>query len=202
MPLAHAILGFLEYQPMTGYDLKNTSTIDRPLLVCHAKPYLQGPGNLEKDGFVEVKVILQEDKPNRKEYHITPAGRAELHRWVTTPLPLEMVREAWLIQIFFSHASSNEEIINLLKAREKDIQTKLDTLRTETPASMEENAARVGIERLHLLWQMTADYGIAYYESELKWIETAIKRIRKLPPHGNAKTTEQSSKKIINKKIS
>ena len=30
MPLAHAILGFLEYQPMTGYDLKNISTSRSP----------------------------------------------------------------------------------------------------------------------------------------------------------------------------
>ena len=137
---------------------------------------------MEKDGFVEVKIIPQENKPNRKEYHITHAGRAELHRWITTPLPLAMVREAWLIQIFFSHASTNEEIITLLKARENDIQTKLDRLQTETPTLMEENAARVGVERPRLLWQMTAEYGIAYYEFELKWIETAIKRVRRLPP--------------------
>jgi len=183
MPLAHAILGFLEYQSMTGYDLKKyfDQSIAHFWSATQSHIY-KALTDLEKDGFVEVKVVPQEDKPNRKEYHITHAGRAELHRWVTTPLPLEMVREAWLIQIFFSHASTNEEIINLLKAREKDAQSKLDALRTETSASMEENAARVGIERLHLLWQMTADYGMAYYESELKWIATAINRVRKLPP--------------------
>jgi Virulence activator alpha C-term len=62
---------------------------------------------------------------------------------------------------------------------------------------MEENAARVGIERLHLLWQLTADYGIASYEAELKWIETAIKRIRKLPP---MEMPKQSSKRQKNHK--
>ncbi len=183
MPLAHAILGFLEYQPMTGYDLKKyfDQSIAHFWSATQSHIY-KALENLEKDGFVEVKVIQQEDKPNRKEYHITHAGRAELHRWVTTPLPLEMVREAWLIQIFFSHASSNEEIVCLLKVREKDIQTRLDTLRTETPASINENASRVGVERPRLLWQMTADYGIAYYKSELRWIEAAIRRIHKLPP--------------------
>ena len=196
MPLTHAILGFLEYQPMTGYDLKKyfDQSIAHFWSATQSHIY-KALTDLEKDGFVEVKVIPQEDKPNRKEYHITPAGRAELHRWVTTPLPLEMVREAWLIQIFFSHASSNDEIVCLLKAREKDIQSKLDTLRTETPASMQENAARVGIERPHLLWQMTADYGMAYYEAELKWIETAIKRVRKLPPMEMPKQPSKRPKK-------
>jgi len=193
MPLAHAILGFLEYEPMTGYDLKKyfDQSIAHFWSATQSHIY-KSLENLEKDGFVEVKIIPQENKPNRKEYHITHAGRAELHRWITTPRPLEKVREAWLIQIFFSHASSNEEIVSLLKAREKAIQTRLDTLRIETSASMEENAARVGIERLHLLWQLTADYGIASYEAELKWMETAIKRIRKLPP---MEMPKQSSKR-------
>ena len=182
MPLAHAILGFLEYQPMTGYDLKKyfDQSITHFWSATQSHIY-KALENLEKDGFVEVKVIPQEDKPNRKEYHITHEGRAELHRWVTMPLPPEMVREAWLIQIFFSHASTNEEIVYLLKAREKAIQTKLDTLQTKTLTAIDENAARVGVERSRLLWQMTADYGMAYYESELKWIETAIKRVHKLP---------------------
>ena len=196
MPLAHAILGFLEYQPMTGYDLKKyfDQSITHFWSATQSHIY-KALENLEKDGFVEVKVIPQEDKPNRKEYHITHAGRAELHHWVTTPLSLGNVREAWLIQIFFSHASSNEEIVCLLKAREKDIQTKLDVLRIETPASMNENAARVGVERPRLLWQMTADYGMAYYESELKWIETAIKRVRRLPTLGTPKHNSNRQKK-------
>ncbi|HEY9152790.1 MAG TPA: PadR family transcriptional regulator [Anaerolineales bacterium] len=183
MPLAHAILGFLEYQPMTGYDLKKyfDQSIAHFWSATQSHIY-KALEDLEEDGFIGVKVIQQEDKPNRKEYHITPAGRTELHRWVTSPLPLGTVREAWLIQIFFSHASSNEEIVSLLKSREKDIQAKVDALRTEVQASMEENAARVGVERLRLLWQLTADYGIAYYKAELKWTETAIKRVRKLPP--------------------
>jgi PadR family transcriptional regulator, regulatory protein AphA len=183
MPLAHAILGFLEYQPMTGYDLKKyfDQSIGHFWSSTQSHIY-KALEDLQKEGFVEVKVIQQEDKPNRKEYHLTPTGRAELHRWVITPLPLGLVREAWLIQIFFSHASSNEEIANLLEARARNIRATLDTLRTETPASLEENAARVGVERLSLLWQMTADYGISYYEAELKWIGTAIKRVHKLPP--------------------
>jgi DNA-binding PadR family transcriptional regulator len=183
MPLSHAILGFLEYEPMTGYDLKKyfDQSITHFWSATQSHIY-KALEKLEKDGFVEVKVIQQEDKPNRKEYHITSVGRAELHRWVTTPLPLEIVREAWLIQIFFSHASSNEEIVGLLKARAGEIQSKLDTLRNKALTAVDKNAATVGIERLRLLWKMTADYGVAYYEAELKWIETAIRQTYKLPP--------------------
>jgi DNA-binding PadR family transcriptional regulator len=183
MPLSHAILGFLEYQPMSGYDLKKyfDQSVAHFWSATQSHIY-KALETLEKDGMVEAKVIPQEGKPNRKEYHITEAGRAELHRWVVTPLPLNATREAWLIQIFFSHASSNEEIVALLQARAKEIRVRLEAFHTQIRASVEENAAQVGIERLRLLWQMTADYGVAYYESELAWIETASKKARKLPP--------------------
>ena len=47
-----------------------------------------------KEGLVESEVIQQEGKPNRKQYQITDEGRGELRRWVSTPLPLEITREA------------------------------------------------------------------------------------------------------------
>jgi DNA-binding PadR family transcriptional regulator len=183
MPLAHAILGFLEYQPMSGYDLKKLFDQSVAHFWSAAQSHIyKALETLEKDGMVEAKVIPQEGKPNRKEYHITEAGRAELHRWVVTPLPLAITREAWLIQIFFSHASSNEEIIALLQARAKEIRASLETFHTEIRSSVEEKAANPAMERMRQLWQMTADYGMAYYQSELAWIETAIERARKLPP--------------------
>lgn len=183
MPLAHAILGFLEYQAMSGYDLKKyfDQSVAHFWSATQSHIY-KALETLEKDGLAEARVIPQEGKPNRKEYHITDAGRTELHRWAITPLPLGTTREAWLIQIFFSHASTNEEIVALLQARAKEIRARLKAFHTEIRSSVDENAAQVGIERIRQLWQMTADYGAAYYEAELAWIETAIEHARKLPP--------------------
>ena len=180
MPLAHAILGFLDFGPMTGYDLKKY--FDQSVVhfwsatQSHIYKALE---NLEEQGFVESKIIPQEGRPNRKEYHITKAGRAELHRWVVTPLPLSPTREAWLIQIFFSHASSNEEIIALLQARAKEIQENLDAFASGAPAS--EKAAQPGTDRMRSLWQLTGDFGVTYYQFELAWLEKTIKKIGKLP---------------------
>ncbi len=183
MPLEHAILGFLDYQPMSGYDLKKF--FDQSVAhfwsatQSHIYKSLEG---LEKKGWAEAKVIPQEGKPNRKEYQITDAGRAELRRWLTTPLPLEPVREAALIQVFFSHFSSNEELANLFETRVKETRERLQTLRTVAQAAIDENAKQVGIERARQLWQMTLDYGIDYYEFELAWHEKALKTIHNLPP--------------------
>lgn len=183
MPLEHAILAFIEYQPMSGYDLKKFFGVSVAhfwsATQSHIYKSLEG---LEKKGWAEARTIQQDGKPNRKEYQITDEGRSELRRWMVTPLPMEPVREAMLIQIFFSHFSTNEEIIGLLESRMKEIREQLQTLRTSAQAAINENAKQIGIERARQLWQITLDYGIDYHEFELAWHEKTLKAIRSLPP--------------------
>jgi DNA-binding PadR family transcriptional regulator len=182
MPLEHAILAFLDFNPMTGYDLKKyfdqSVTHFWSATQSHIYKSLDG---LKKKGWAEAKTIPQEGRPNRKQFHITEAGRAELRRWLTSPLPLEQVRHAWLIQIFFSHFSSNEEIAALLEARMAAIQERIRIFRQEAQAAIDENAARIGIERARELWQITLDYGIDDYKAELAWLEKTLVRVRNLP---------------------
>lgn len=183
MPLEHTILAILDFQPMSGYDLKKFFDVSVAhfwsATQSHIYKSLEG---LEKKGWAEAQVIPQEGKPNRKEYQITAEGRSELRRWLVTPLPMDPVREAVLIQIFFSHSSSNEEIAALFESRIKEIREQLQVLKTSAQAAINENGNLIGIERARQLWQITLDYGIDYYEFELAWNEKIIKRIRKLPP--------------------
>jgi PadR family transcriptional regulator AphA len=183
MPLEHAILAFIDFQPTSGYDLKKLFDVSVAhfwsATQSHIYKSLEG---LEKKGWVESQVIQQEGKPNRKEYQITDDGRAELRRWLTTPLSFEQTRHSWLIQIFFSHLSSNEEIAALLETRMEHIRAELQALRGEVQAGLDQNAEQIGVERAHQLWQMTLDYGIDFYEFELAWHEKTLETIRKLPP--------------------
>ena len=183
MPLEHAILAILEYRPMSGYDLKKFFDVSIAHFWSATQSHIyKALDGLEKKGWAESQVIQQEGKPNRKEFHITEVGRAELRRWLITPLPLDQVREGWLIQIFFSHFSSNEEIAALLESRMDGIRAQLKTLHEEAQAAIDENARNVGIERARVLWQITLDYGIDYYEAELAWLEKTLERVRNLPP--------------------
>jgi len=183
MPLEHAILAFIEYQPTSGYDLKKFFDVSVAhfwsATQSHIYKSLEG---LERKGWAEVRVIQQDGKPNRKEYQITDDGRSELRRWMTTPLPMDPVREAALIQIFFSHFSRNEEIVALIEARMQEIRVRLHNLRTSAQTAINENAQQIGIERARQLWQITLDYGIEYYEFELAWNKKTLETIRSLPP--------------------
>ena len=93
MSLSHAILGFLNHRPHSGYDLKKVFDAS----VRHFWPADQSQiyrtlSRMSQNGWTETEIIRQESRPDRKLYHITAAGRKELHRWLTTPLPPEPQR--------------------------------------------------------------------------------------------------------------
>jgi len=182
MPLAHAILGFLEYQPMSGYDLKKffDQSIAHFWSATQSHIY-KALETLEKDGLVESRLIPQAGKPNRKEYHSTNAGHAELQRWISTPLPVEVKRDAWLIQVFFAHNLTNAELVALFEQRIADLRAYMAQCST-AQASIDENYQRIGIDRMRDLWQITFDYGVEYYNAEIAWLEKTLPRLRHLPP--------------------
>ena len=182
MPLSHAILGFLEYQPMSGYNLKKH--FDRS--VAHFWSATQSHiykslEILESEGMVKSQLIQQEGKPNQKQYQITDAGRTELRRWLSTPLPVEHPRAAWLIQIFFAHNLANEEIASLFEKRIEYLRTYLSQLQ-DAQKTMDENYKKMDMKRLQSLWQLTLDYGIDYYQHEINWLEETLTVVHKLPP--------------------
>lgn len=182
MPLAHAILGFLAYRPMSGYDLKKhfDQSIAHFWSATQSHIY-KALEDLEQAGLAESQRIPQEGRPNRKQYRITAAGDAELRRWVQTPLPLEIKREAWLIQIFFAHGITNAAIIDLFEQRIAAIRGYCAQLEL-AQAHIDETHAQLGVARLRDLWQLTLDYGAAYYAHEIAWLEQTRERIRSLPP--------------------
>lgn len=181
MPLAHAILASLEFQPMTGYDLKKFFDMSVGHFWTTTQSHIyKALNDLEKEGWVEKKIVAQEDKPNRKEYSITKAGSAELRRWLTTPLPPAPVREAWLIQLFFSHTSTNEEIAELIEERGKNFREIVAAYKEQTHVVIPENLPP-GLERARALWQITLDYGLAFYQFELKWNKEMLERVKNLP---------------------
>ncbi len=182
MPLAHAILGFLEYGPMSGYDLKKNFDQSVAYFWSATQSHIyKALEDLESQGLVKSQVIQQEGKPNRRQYQITEAGRAEFRRWASTPLPVTGPRSAWLIQVFFAHDLTNQEIANLFEKRIEALRQHLTHIQGAQKIT-DENYKKIGIKRLRDLWQLTVDYGIDHYTSEINWLEKTLPAVRKLPP--------------------
>jgi DNA-binding PadR family transcriptional regulator len=180
--LEHAILGFLSYRPLSGYDLKKF--FDETVRHFWSAPQSQiyrTLARMAETGWVEMEHVEQKDRPDRKVYHITDEGLDELRRWLVTPLDLPAIRHKWLVQVFFADQLSDEETVALFEAHAEKLRQKLALFRNEVQDVVERRFAEVGSKRSRRLWQFTLDYGITHLEWELQWVENALKDLRHLP---------------------
>lgn len=188
MPLEHAVLAFLNDSPLTGYGLKKylDQSVGHFWTSTQSHIY-KALDEIEQKGWAVAQTIPQIGRPNRNEYHITPEGRAELYRWLTTPIPPSPVREGWLVQLYFSQDRTNEEIIAVLEARSRAIQEAVDALDTiqEQVDVNRGPAYQAGQGRTFEIRSLTLDFGRSYYRSELRWLQNAIERVRSIPQPGS-----------------
>jgi PadR family transcriptional regulator AphA len=178
MSLEHAILGFLNYRPFSGYDLKKAFDAS----VRHFWPADQSQiyrtlARLTEQGLAKVELIPQEDRPNRKAYHITEAGREELRHWMTLPLPYKTGRSDMLVQVFFAGQLSDEEILALLEQEAEHLWATLERY-SQLPQEMPPYAQQVGSPREVFFWMLTLECGIKVNQAWLEWIESVIHRIK------------------------
>jgi len=178
MSLDYAILGFLNYHPYTGYDLKKIfDTSIRHFWPADQSQIYRTLSKLMEEGRVEMEKIPQEDRPDRKVYHITETGRAALREWIAGPPPLDAPRSAPLIQVFFSGQLSDEEILlkfegyaaimRALLEQYEQVKDQLGPFKQEIPSPRE-----------HFFWLLTRENGLANMRANLAWAESVIERIK------------------------
>jgi PadR family transcriptional regulator AphA len=97
MSLRHGLLGLLDQEPATGYELtKSFGEIGQwawHASHSHIYPELR---KMTEAGLVEV---VDEQSRGRKTYAVTEAGRTELRRWMLDPAD-EKVRSASALRMF------------------------------------------------------------------------------------------------------
>jgi PadR family transcriptional regulator, regulatory protein AphA len=117
MSLPHIILGLLQQQARTGYDLK-TECFDgciSHLWTADQAQIYRTLDKLETQGWITCTVEIQYDRPNRKIYRITEAGETELTQWLQAHHPLPALREPLLVQLYLAAQLSDQTIVCLLE---------------------------------------------------------------------------------------
>jgi DNA-binding PadR family transcriptional regulator len=178
MSLEHAILGFLNYRSYSGYDLKKIFDTS----VQHFWPADQSQiyrtlNRLAEKGLAEMEVVEQVDRPNRKEYSITEAGKEELRQWLVTPLPFGDHRNAPMIQVFFAGQLSNDEIVAMYQRVADYTRVGLQQY-DQIPQEMEAYAEYVQSSREFFFWMQTLEIGKMMARTNLAWIENVIQQIK------------------------
>ena len=178
MSLDYAILGFLNYSPMSGYDLKKVfDNSVRHFWPADQSQIYRTLARLAEKGMVEQEVFRGVDRPDRKEYHITPAGRDALRAWLLTPLASQDVRIAALIQVFFAGQLTDEEVLALFERLAADARAVL-AVYDQIPQAAGIDDPTLGPPRERFFWQLTLDNGRMSARADLQWIENVIARIK------------------------
>lgn len=178
MSLEYAILGFLNYHPCTGYDLKKIfDNSVRHFWPADQSQIYRTLARLTEQDYVEMEKVPQEDRPDRKVYHITDAGRAELLRWLASPPHLDEPRSAALIQVFFAGQLSNQEVL----AKFEDLAAALRMVLgqyDQVPAAIDPYLQEINSPRERFFWMLTLENGIRSMRTSLEWAESVIERIK------------------------
>ena len=191
MSLEHAILGFLDVCPRTGYDLK-TRCFDEAAGHLWTADQAQVYRTLERlsaRGLVRSKLVPQRGKPDRRVFRITPKGRAALIAWLREPQAVSAVRDPLLMRVLMAGDLSDGEIAVLLSTARDDYQARLETLRADAASPAPPAAAQDA--RGAELYRMTLTAAMAATRSVIDWIDDCTERVsRGLPPAAPRATSE------------
>lgn len=178
MSLDYAILGFLNYHPYTGYDLKKIfDTSVRHFWPADQSQIYRTLSRLMENGLVEMEKVPQTDRPDRKVYHITQAGSAELLKWLSGPPPLGEPRSAPLVQVFFSGQLSDDVILEKFEGYATVLRAVLAQY-DQVPEQLEVHRAELNSPREYFFWLLTLENGIRSMRANLEWAESVIERLK------------------------
>lgn len=178
MSLEQAILGFLNYRPYSGYDLKKIfDTSVRHFWPADQSQIYRTLSRMNKEGWVDIEMVHQESRPDRKLYHITTAGQEALRQWLATPLPPQENRSADMIQVFFAGQLADEEILALFERAADNIRAGLAQY-AQIPREIEAYSEYTTSPREFFFWMLTLDVGMHTLQANLAFIEALIQRIR------------------------
>jgi PadR family transcriptional regulator AphA len=167
------ILGLVNQQPMSGYDIKRflkslggltgSSSFGSIYPTLHA---------LLADDLVTVDVAYRQDKPPRKIYSITEAGKQVLQEWINHPVKSSASMRAFVMRLILASNLLQDGLIAHLKQRRSQVAAHHATL---------EQRAREPDERVDLGQHLALDYGLAMAMAELAWLDRTLERLSEQP---------------------
>ncbi|MCX5195526.1 PadR family transcriptional regulator [Streptomyces sp. NBC_00249] len=182
MALDHAILVSLLEKPGSGYELARR--FDRSIgyfwTATHQQIY-RVLKRMEGDGWVDVREVAQQARPDKKEYSVAAAGRAALASWLHEPIQPDNVRHELAVKI---RGAAFDDPAALSREVERHHQAHADRLahylagesRDFTGPEAPPVASDAGRELQHVVLRG----GIAYERMTLAWLEDVLATLHRL----------------------
>lgn len=178
--LKYTLLGLLHYRPLTGYDLKQT--MDKSTVhFWHAKlsQIYTTLKALEAEGLVKSAVKEQSERPDRRVYSITQAGRKALRAWLAEPdVELSPKKETLILKVFFAGQLERETLLTQLRVQRDLHERQAAYYRDVTAQEIDQAVADYPqLARDARLWHLTRRFGEKYEALYVEWIDETIKLV-------------------------
>src|SRR5215469_6157404 len=122
MSLQHAVLALLAAKPAHGYELKSSfeQAVGEQWGGLNIGHLYQILDRLGRDGLIESERQPQPVKPDRVVHHLTPAGQAELDRWLSEPSPrLRGYRDDFFLKLMAAVQAGDPQTLNGVLRRQR-----------------------------------------------------------------------------------
>lgn len=182
--LEHIALGLLMAQPKHGYELyRDFRQAFEGVWDAKRSKFYAALGDLCTAGYLDVSTEVQENRPPRKVYHLTPVGREVFMRWLYAPVdaPRE-VRVVLLAKLRFF------DLLGL-----PDAERLLDAQIARCQARLEEETRRVAAHRERtggLYGELVHEFRRSQLAAMIEWLHACKARFsqdkaeRSEPPYG------------------
>ncbi|WP_030543825.1 PadR family transcriptional regulator [Streptomyces albus] len=129
MALRHAVLAALLDGEYSGYQLAKAFDVGVANF-WHALPqqlYAELT-KLEKEGLVAGRQVVQETRPNKRLFHVTDAGRAELEKFAAAASKPSFIRDDLLVKVQAADRIGTAAVIEQLEERASAAEGKIEVL--------------------------------------------------------------------------
>ena len=180
MALRYAVLAALLDGEKTGYDLARAFDVSVANF-WHALPqqiYTELT-RLEDDGLVEGRTVVQETRPNKRLFTLTPAGRQHLTSWIATPPRTNSLKDDVLVRVFAAEASDLPALCTLLETSKQVHLEKLARYRVIERALLQGRTEQEFLRTSSRAGPyITLQRGIRYEIENAAWCEWAARALR------------------------
>lgn len=173
--LKYAILGLVNREPRTGYDIKKAFD-DRALTnFWHAEHSQIYPelAKLVKEGSLECSTVIQGEKMVKKLYTITPEGKKDFDAWLRADVDIERTyKDIFRLRTFYSDAMEPEEYLKLLYSQKRQHKEKRDYLSGIFRTVFRDGVPAIGTRDLGDY--MVLDGAVSRENDILRWLDRCI----------------------------
>ena len=162
------MLGLLSFGPRSGYDLLKLVESSIGFFWSPAKSRVYAElKRLSSLGLVSEERVIQEDRPSKRVYSLTPEGQAVLSRWLrsidTDP---DEIRSQLLLKLFFGRLADPASVIALVRKRREEAQ--------QAAARLRQIEAQIRESEDWLHPYLTLRYGLHRAEAIVRWADEAL----------------------------